>query len=47
MSKNDQSSDSRRAFQDAGIEPFRNIVVIERSKLPALIDELESVLTSE
>ena len=39
-----QSADSRRAFQDAGIEPFRRVFVIPYQKMDTILSELKRVL---
>ncbi|KAI8927980.1 p21-C-terminal region-binding protein-domain-containing protein [Entophlyctis helioformis] len=41
---NQQSSDSRRAFNDYGIDPSRRIMVLPFSKLPQVIKEMEEML---
>ncbi len=39
-----QSADSRRAFQDAGIEPFRRVLVVPFQKMNTVLSELQRLL---
>jgi protein BCP1 len=39
-----QSSDSRRVFQEEGIEPFRRVLVIPYEKLKAIVTKLKQVM---
>ncbi|KAJ3043040.1 Mss4p nuclear export [Rhizophlyctis rosea] len=42
--KDAQVSDSRRAFQDFGIDPSRRLFVIHKDKIKVLLEEFESTL---
>lgn len=37
-----QNADSRRAFQESGISPQGHLILLESSKLPALVADLEA-----
>ncbi|KAJ3021638.1 Mss4p nuclear export [Thoreauomyces humboldtii] len=41
-----QSTDSRRAFQEFGIDPLRRVFIIEQSKMKGLLQALETALAS-
>ncbi|KAI9188524.1 p21-C-terminal region-binding protein-domain-containing protein [Polychytrium aggregatum] len=46
FSKEGSSSDSKRAFQEYGIDPSRRVFVIHRSKLPEILKRFEKVLSA-
>jgi protein BCP1 len=39
-----QSSDSRRVFQEAGIEPFRRVLTISFDKMKSIVEKLKQVV---
>ncbi|KAI8916538.1 p21-C-terminal region-binding protein-domain-containing protein, partial [Powellomyces hirtus] len=46
FTKSLQSSDSRRAFQEYGIDPLRRVFIIKQEKMKGLLKELEGVLNA-
>jgi hypothetical protein len=44
FTKEGQVSDSRRVFSDVGIEPYRNVLVIPRASMDAMLKELDVAL---
>ncbi|TPX58566.1 hypothetical protein SpCBS45565_g07966 [Spizellomyces sp. 'palustris'] len=46
FAKEAQSSDSRRAFQEYGIDPLRRVFVIKEEKIKAILEQFESILSA-